>query len=121
MDPARKLKRGLDVEAKACQRGVDLGVGLRLSIAAHGAKDDRRATIAEGERGDERMERTLARCQRVRREGIEREVGAAILQGDAGAVYHIAAAEAAIVALDQRDGVALLVGGTEIDRVAGEA
>ena len=48
---------------------------------------------------------------------VEREQPAAVLQHEAGARRHQARAEAAVVALDQRDDVAVLVDRGHVDRV----
>ncbi len=63
------------------------------------------------------MQRTLARLERVRLPLLEREQPAAILQHEAGARRHQARAEAAVVALNERDDVAVLVDHGHVDRV----
>ena len=50
--------------------------------------------------------------------GVEREAGAAVVQRDAGLAGDDAGAEAAEQRLDERDDVALAVGGGHVDGVA---
>src|SRR5262245_64647134 len=93
---------------------------LRLAVTSHSAKDHRRASIAQGQRRNERVQSALARGEGVGGSRVEREVGAAVVERDAGVVHDVATAKAAVVALDQGDGVALGVRGAQVDGVAGE-
>src|SRR6476469_2174607 len=65
------------------------------------------------------MQCALVGRQRVGGGGVQGEVGPAILERDACAVHYITAAEATIVALDERDGVALFIRRAHVDGVAG--
>jgi hypothetical protein len=64
---------------------------------------------------------SIAGLEAVGMGGIEREIGAAVLQHDAGASRHQAGAERAVEALDQRGRIALAIDGSDINGVAGEA
>ena len=68
--------------------------------------------------GNDRVQRALARSEHVRMVGLQREQRAAVVQHEAGSRRHDAAAEARIQALNQRDDVAVLVDGGQVDRVA---
>ena len=63
------------------------------------------------------MKRTLARRVNVRVSGIHGKKLAAILKHESESGYHDAAAHSAIVALYERDHVAFIIGGAQIDRV----
>src|SRR6266566_1435087 len=82
-EPARGLDRTLDVEPEVDQRGVHLEMDLRLAVRAHAAHDLPQAAVAEGERGDQGVQRPLAGLEPVRVLRIQREVGAPILEHDA--------------------------------------
>jgi hypothetical protein len=49
--------------------------------------------------------------------GVEVEEGAAVLQAEPEAVGHGAGAEARVIALDERDEIAVLVGNDEVGRL----
>jgi hypothetical protein len=98
-------------------RTSGLQVALRLHVAAHHAEAHLRLAVAGQEAGDDGVERPLAARHHV---GVaaEREAMAAVLQADAGARHHDAAAEAHVVALDQADHHAAFVGRGQVDRAA---
>ena len=97
----------------------DLGVDLRLRLAAHRAGDDRQATVAADHDRHQRVQRPLAAGEQVRRLGIEAEAGAAVVGDDAGRRLQDRGAEAVVDALDDRDRPAVRVGGDAGDGVAG--
>ena len=96
----------------------NLQMPLRLHVCAHHAEGADGSAVSHEKARDDRVVGALAGTQDVCRRGIEREVRAAVLQRDAGAVHDDAGAEAHIVRLDIRDHVPLAVGAAEIDRSA---
>ena len=59
--------------------------------------------------------------QCIGRSRFEREIRAAILENNASAIHYHAAAEPHVVALNEGDGIAVAISGTEIDRIPCEA
>ena len=102
------------------QRDVGLQMDLRLAIGAHAAQYRPKLVVPEGQRGDQGVQRGLARLDLVGARGIEREIGRAVLQHHAGTAGHDGGAETAIERMDQRDRIAVLVDHGDVDRVAGE-
>ena len=80
-EPARRRDRGRDVDAAVDQGRHELGVDLRLGVAAHRPGDDPRPGLAVTEQhpGEQRVERPLARREDVRVVRVEAEVRAAVL------------------------------------------
>ena len=68
--------------------------------------------------GNDRLERTFARRVDVRVARLHRKQLAAILEHEPESGNDDAAAHSAIIALDEADHVALVIGGAEVDRVA---
>lgn len=116
--PARRVEGSLGVEAEVHQVHHHLHVALRLHIGAHHAERAERHAVLAEETGNDGVEGLLARLQAIHVVRIEAELGAAVLQGDAGAGHHHAGAEAVVVALDERDQVALLVATGQVHRAA---
>ena len=81
---AARLERLLDVEAVVGDVGDELRVRLRLVEAAHDAEADLHVALLH-ERRDDRVQRPLARRERVRVAVFEREQRAAVVQHEAGA------------------------------------
>lgn len=98
----------------------DLHVSLRLHEAAHDAKGGvQRAILQVGRHGrDDGVVGPLSGLQPVGMAGVEREVGAAVLEGEAASFGDDARAEAAVVGVDEGGGIALGVGHGEVDGVA---
>lgn len=99
-----------------------LDVALGLHEAAHDPEHTmQRPAITQAEirhrGGDDGMVGSLARRQHVRVGGVEREVRGPVLQREAAARRDDARAEAAVVAVDEADGVPLRVRHREVDRV----
>ncbi len=119
-EPARRRDGGPDVEPAIDDRTHELGVDLRLGVAAHRAGHDPRTGLAVPEQhpGEQRVERPLARREHVRVRRIEAEVAAAVVVVDAGHRVDHARAEAHVVRLDEADRVALRVDRREVDRAA---
>ncbi len=93
-------------------------LGLRLTVAPHGAVGHD-AAVAQHRKGRvEGVERLAARRQRVERRGVEREAGAAVLHQDAGRRQHAARAEFPVDRLDVRHRKPAGVGGAHPDGVA---
>src|SRR5258705_470319 len=116
----RRLERLLNVHAVIDDVGDELGVGLCLIPGAHDAEADTKVALLHEPR-DDRVQRTLARCQHVRVVFVEREERAAILQREAGASRHQPAAEPLVDALNERHDVAVAIDCGKIDRVAAVA
>ena len=76
-----------------------------------------RVVAAFHEPRDDRVQRPLARSERVRVRLVEREQCAAVVQREAGAGRDDRGAEPFVDALDQRDDVAVAVDDGEVDRV----
>ena len=115
---ARRVTGLLQVHAEVEHVDQDLHVTLRLHRAAHHAEAQPRLAVLRGERGNDGVERTLARRVAVGMVLAQHELLAAVLQDEAQARRRHAAAHAAVVGLDQRDHHAVGVGGGEVDRVA---
>ncbi len=90
----------------------------RLVRAAHNAKANVHVAALH-ECGNNRMERTLARRQRIGRVRIEREKRATILQSKTKSLYHDPGTKSRIVALDQGNDVAIFIDRGKIRCVAG--
>ena len=110
------LERLLRRQAEVGDVGHELRVRLRLVPSAHDPEGDPRAVLLHEPR-DDRVERPLARRQRVRVVRLEREQRAAVLQHEAGAVRDDAGAEPGVVALDQRHHVAVAIDRRQVDGV----
>ena len=91
---------------------------LRLHVAAHHPEAHLRLAVFHQETGNDGVKGPLASRHHVRMCWVDAEAVAAVLQADAGARHHHAAAEAHVVALDQADHHAALVGGGQVDRAA---
>ena len=131
MPKARCVDCLLDVHAEHEQVDQQLGVSLGLHATAHQAKAHpwrvgaaigrRRRTSLCHEAGDQRVKRTLARCDGVRQARIHRECSAAVVEREAGARHHQPGAEVVIEAVDERHHVACAVRRREVDRLARRA
>ena len=118
MAEARHLSRLLHVHSEVDHVEQDLGVALGLHVAPHDPVAEPRPAVPEGHPGHVRVEGALAGLEFVRVALLEREPGAPVLEGDPGARHHQPGAEAAEDAVDERDGVAVLVHHRQVDRVA---
>ena len=90
---------------------------LRLVEAAHDAERDPLIALLH-EAGNDRVQRTRARPQRIRLSRLQREAACAILQHEARSLRHQPAAERSGIALDQRNLVALVIHHRKIGRIA---
>jgi hypothetical protein len=70
----------LDIEPEIEHCRVDLRVDLGLAIGAHAAEHTPELAFALADRGDERVEGDLAGSQAVGVIGVERKIGASVLQ-----------------------------------------
>ena len=102
------LQRLLRGQAEVGDVGHELRVRLRLVPSAHDPEGDPRAVLLHESR-DDRVERPLARSQRVRVVRLEREQRATVLQHEAGAIRDDAGSEPGVVALDERHHVAVAI------------
>ena len=80
-EPARRRHRGRQVEPAVDQGRHQLGVDLRLGVAAGRAGHDPRRghAVTEQHPGEQRVERALARREGIRVLRVEAEVGAPVL------------------------------------------
>src|SRR5690349_4785678 len=92
---------------------------LSLEVAPHHAEDQIRAAVLRYHRRDDRVERPLVRLQAIEVILVERKQIAAVLQDETEVTRDELAAEAVVVALDERDTIAVLVHRTQVNRVAG--
>ena len=98
----------MNVHPEVDDVGNELGVGLSLVPGTHDAETHPQVPLLHEARND-RMKRTLARCEDVGVLVVEREEGAAILQREAGAGRDQPAAESLVDALNQRHDVAFTI------------
>jgi hypothetical protein len=75
-------------------------------------------TLTLHECRDDGVERALVAGQRVRRSGIEREGGAAVLQREPHAVHSYIRTKCAVVALNHGQDIAVVINHGEVRRVA---
>lgn len=119
MLPACGIAGLLDVQAEVDWLIERLDVPLRLHTATHHTEGFPRLAILQREAGNDGLEGAFARCVDIGVAGFEGEHFAAVLKREAKAGDDDAAAHAAgVVRLDERDHVALGIGGAEVDRVA---
>jgi len=103
--------------------GDELHVGLRLVPAAHDAEGAANDAVAGflgpfHEPGNDRVERTLPRRERIGMRRVHREQPATALQHEARTVGHQAGSEVGEVALNERDHVAGSIDHAQTGRVA---
>src|SRR5512139_2030954 len=68
---ARHVERLLNIEATVEQGAIDLHMDLRLAVGAHAAQNRPQLVVPEGQRGNQRMQGSLARLDAVGTFGIE--------------------------------------------------
>lgn len=118
----RRVERTLRIHAKHEHVEQHLHVALRLHEPAHDAIARVQAAVAGvcEHGGDDGVVRALPGREDVGGVGrVQREVGAAVLQGEAAAARDNGRAEAAVVADYEGAGVAFGVAGAEVDGVRG--
>ena len=115
---ARRIKRLLRVHVIIERVDEDLSLTLRLHERAHHAERTDGGAVPEQEAGNDGVVGPLAAGKAVVACGVEREVCAAVLERDARPRHGDARAEGGVIALDERDHVALAVSGAEIDGAA---
>ena len=116
-EPARRIDGCGEALAGAVAR-QDLGLELRLAVAAHRAIGQDASILEAGEGRVQRVERLAARNQRIGGVPVEREGDAAVLPVDACRRQHAAGAVFPVDRLDIGDGEALAVDRAHPDRVA---
>ena len=115
--PARRVARGLRALLVVEHAHQRLHMALRLHVGAHDAVAHDGFAVFRQERRDDRVERPLAGRDLVRSR-VQAEAVAAVLQADAESGLDAARTEPHVIALDEADHHAVLVGGGEIDRAA---
>src|SRR5438445_2831839 len=118
IDPARRLHARLRAHAAIETARDERRLRLRLAFAAHGPVDEARAAVLEIHGRDQRVQGALAGSKGIGLAGIQREERAAILKDHAGVPGHEARAPREVHRLDERDRVALSIGGDDGDGVA---
>jgi len=110
---SRRVDRGLGVHASVDQIEHHLGLSLGLVPAAHDAVAGEEAAVVAGDhRGHDRVIGPLAAGKDVGVLGIvDDEARATVLQAESALARDDAAAEALVVRVDERAGVAVAVGG----------
>src|ERR1700684_4412469 len=101
--PPRTVAGGLDIKAVVDAIDDDLGLSLRLHVAAHDAEGEPGYAASGGESRDDGLKRALAGSVDVGVAVLEGEELAAILKHEAEAVGDEAGAHAAGGGLDLRD------------------
>src|SRR5207253_10686817 len=114
---AARLQRLLDAHPVVDHVDHELRMRLRLVPASHDAESDLHLALLE-EPGDDGVQRTLARRERVGQARLEREQGSAVVQHEPFVLGDQPRAESRVVALDERDDVAVAVHYRQVDRVA---
>jgi hypothetical protein len=115
---ARRVAGRLRVHPEVDQVQQRLHVSLRLHVAAHHAERQPGTAVLERHRGHERMQRPLAWSDHVGVRRIEREQAAAVVQDNPGVSCDDSGAEVFEDRLNQRDDVAVAVGGRQVDGVS---
>ena len=110
---ARGVARLLQVHPEIEQIHEHLAMALRLHVAPHHAERHQRHAVLRHERGNDGVERPLARLQVVGMTFLEREQGPAVLQAESEVGNRVSRAEPGVVALDQRHHHPPRVGGAQ--------
>ena len=116
--PPGRVAGLLEVHAKVDDVAHDLHMALRLHVAAHHAETHERLAVLRDERGNDRVKWTLARLENVGMPFFEREQRPAILKTEAQTVRHQPRPETAIITLDQRYHVTILIRNRQVDSIA---
>src|SRR5687768_14783419 len=111
MLPARSIAGLLEAHSEIDHVRQHLHMPLWLHPATHHAKGQQWLLVFHDEARDDRLEWTLARRVDIGVSGLHRKQFAAILEHKAEPGNNNAASHAAIIALDQADHVAFIVGG----------
>src|SRR5262245_41345537 len=110
------LESFLNGEAIIRNAGDELGMSLRLIEAAHDSKADANAILFH-ERRNDGVQWPLARSQRVRVICFHREKSSPVVQHEACARCNDSGAKVAVIALNQRHDIAVLVDGAQVNGV----
>ncbi len=94
-----RLERLLNIQAEVRDVRDELRVRLRLVPGAHNAEADARVVLLH-QRRDDGVQRALPRREHVRVILVERKEAAAVLQRKPAALWHDAAAESGVDALN---------------------
>src|ERR1700684_2685098 len=116
--PPRTVAGGLDIKAVVDAIDDDLGLSLRLHVAAHDAEGEPGYAASGGESRDDGLKGALAWSVDVGVAVLEGEELAAILKHKSEAVGDEARTHAAEVRLNLGDHEAVAVGGGEVGGVA---
>ncbi len=114
---ARRLERRLDVHPLIDDVADELRVRLRLIPAAHDAEGDSHLVLRH-EAWNDRVERPLARLERVRVGRVDAEETTAALKHEPRALRNQARSPVREVALDERHDVAVAIDDAQVRRVA---
>src|SRR5438034_10217383 len=116
--PARSVTCFLHVQTKIDLVRQNLDVPLRLHSTAHHAEGFPRFSIFHHKTRNDGVEGTFARRVNVGVVRFHREKLAAILKHEAESRHYDPAAHAAVIALNERDHIALIVRRAHVDGVA---
>ena len=109
------MNRARSFGIAVCATG--LAVALGLKIATHDAEGQVRHAVFRNHGGDDRLERPLARLEPIGVIFIERKERATILQCEAEFRRGKPRTESEVIALNQRNAIAILIDDAEKDRI----
>src|ERR1051326_1963610 len=109
MPKARRFSRLLHVHAEVDEINQNLGMSLRLIIAAHDAERPDRLAVLKQHAGNQRMERSLSRGYDIGMPRIQFKQCAPILQDNACITRDESRTKALKKAIDERNSVVIFV------------
>ena len=115
---ARRIARLLEVHAEIDQVDQDLHMRLWLHRPTHNAETQPGLAVFGNECRDDGVERAFARLEAVGMALFKAEQLTAVLQVEAEAGRYHARTHAAVIALDQRDHVAVFIGRGKVNGIA---
>src|SRR6478609_7858596 len=114
MLPAGRVAGFLHIQTKINLVCEHLYVTLRLHAAAHDTESFPRFTVFHHESWNNGVKRTLTGRVNIRVLWVHREKLAAILKHESETRHHDPTAHPAIIALDERDHIAVFIGGAHV-------
>jgi hypothetical protein len=117
MDPSGSFHCGRHVAPEIEHAHEQLDGGLRLAVCTASAKGKPWPTASQGKPWDQRVARSFAWLEYIRRSWIEIETVTSVMENETGAGHHDARAKRVEDALDQAHDQPIAVGSTEVDGV----